>query len=332
MRILTKILFALIMSVFLVAEVSASSGKVPSDWKKEWPATDFSRSTVDFKEIISGGQPRDGIPSISYPVFKKVSETRDLGQQEPVVVVTDNEEARAYPLRVLIWHEIVNDQIGDIPIIVTYCPLCNTSIVFERRLNGQELNFGVSGKLRHSDMIMFDRQTDSWWQQFNGDAIVGKYAGQRLKRVTSRLWPYGKFAEMYPLGKVLVPRHDQRRPYGENPYEHYDTAKNPFLFKGKIEKGIPPLAYVIAIDDQAWPLSLIRQHGELSAPPYILRWHEGMNSALDKQRIAEGRDIGFVEVVTISGSEEMPVTFVMTFAFAFKAFHPEGIIHSLSNQ
>ena len=116
-----------------------------------------------------------------------VSEVKNLTDTEPVVGRIINGKARAYPLRILTWHEIVNDGLGSVPVIVTYCPLCNSAIIFDRRLDGKVLDFGTTGKLRHSDMVMYDRQTENWWQQFLGQGIVGEMTGKRLKTIPARL-------------------------------------------------------------------------------------------------------------------------------------------------
>ena len=140
--------------------------EVPFGWKVEWRNTDFAKSTIDFSEVMSGGPPKDGIPAIDTPQFKTVSEIDDIQDREPVISLAINGDARAYPLRVLTWHEIANDTVGGVPVAVTFCPLCNAAIVFDRRLaDGRVLDFGTTGKLRNSDLVMYDRQTESWWQQ-----------------------------------------------------------------------------------------------------------------------------------------------------------------------
>jgi hypothetical protein len=145
-------------------------------------STDFSKHTVSYAEIISGGPPKDGIPAIDEPVFVDVDEANSwLKPVEPVILVEVGDEARAYPLQILIWHEIVNDTLGDLPLAVTFCPLCNTAIAFERTFDGQVLDFGTTGRLRYSNLIMYDRQTETWWQQANGEAIAGEYAGSQLE-------------------------------------------------------------------------------------------------------------------------------------------------------
>jgi len=165
---------SIILAVIGAVVFAAAAYAGPSSWKREWKKTDFTKHSVDFSEIMSGGPPKDGIPSIDDPKFVTLAELKDVADTEPVIGFSHNGDARAYPLRILIWHEIVNDVVGGLPITVTYCPLCNSAIVFDRRLDGQVLDFGTTGKLRKSDLVMYDRQTESWWQQFLGEAIVGE--------------------------------------------------------------------------------------------------------------------------------------------------------------
>jgi hypothetical protein len=178
----------------------------PAFWEREWPLTDFSVHTVPYGEIRSGGPPRDGIPSIDMPRFVPVAGMSDLADTEPVIGLVLNGQARAYPLRVMIWHEIVNDTVGGVPVAVTYCPLCNAAIVFERRLpDGRASQFGTTGKLRRSDLVMYDRATESWWQQFSGEAIVGALAGARLRMLPARLESFAEFRARTREAQVLVP-------------------------------------------------------------------------------------------------------------------------------
>lgn len=144
--------------VFYVASAS------PALWKFQWPKTDFSQTSIDLSEIISGGPGKDGIPAINTPRFKSVAEIskeKFYTAKEPVIGFSMNGDIRAYPLQILMWHEIVNDTVGGIPVAVTYCPLCNSAIVFDRRVAGRVLDFGTTGNLRKSDMVMYDRQTKS---------------------------------------------------------------------------------------------------------------------------------------------------------------------------
>ncbi len=309
-------------------EAKAQSQGQSSQWKREWSRTDFSKSAVDFSDIMSGGPAKDGIPAIDDPQFMPVMSVQDIGEEEPVIVLAHNNVSKAYPLRILIWHEIANDVVGGMPVTITYCPLCNASIVFDRRLDGRVLDFGVSGKLRHSDMIMYDRQTESWWQQFSGLGIVGEMTGKKLKKIPSRVMPFSVFKKNYPDGVVLVPQNPSARRYGMTPYTGYDKSRRPFLYRGHYKGPVPALAYVVAVDQEAWPLSALREKQEIRHKGLILRWHEGMNSALDQSRIDRGRDVGFVTVQRqMSDGTLQDEVYDMTFAFAFMEFEPEGVIY-----
>jgi hypothetical protein len=200
----------------------AKSGISTSGWK-----TDFSRHTVPYAEIISGGVPRDGIPPIDSPSFVSIEAANSwLADREPVIALEINGDARAYPLQIMTWHEIVNDSVGGIPVAVTFCPLCNSAIAFNRRIGEIVYDFGVSGKLRNSDLIMWDRQTESWWQQFTGEAIVGSLAGIRLDMLPAVIISWGDFRSAYPEGQVLSRETGFSRPYGRNPYAGYDDVDN----------------------------------------------------------------------------------------------------------
>ena len=131
-------------------------------FESAWPDTDFERRSIDLKEIMSGGPPKDGIPAVDQPRFDSVTEAKDwIAPLEPVIAVHIEGVSRAYPLQILTWHEIVNDHIQNTPLTVTFCPLCNASIVFDRRIGGEVLDFGTTGLLRKSDLVMYDRQTES---------------------------------------------------------------------------------------------------------------------------------------------------------------------------
>ncbi len=310
--------------VFLICLLSASAAlgsEPPSHWKGAWSGTDFTKSSVDFDEIQSGGPPKDGIPSIDDPQFVPLENADGLAESEPVIGLTVEGVNRAYPLRVLTWHEIVNDVIAGKPVAITYCPLCNAAIVFDRTVDGQVLEFGTTGKLRKSDLVMYDRQTESWWQQFLGEAIVGEMTGKRLEVIPARLESFGSFAARVEEGEVLVPNDPTLRPYGSNPYTGYDSSSFPFLYQGDMPEGIAPLAYVVAVGEEAWPLSRLQQEKRIEESGLILEWRPGMNSALDKRTIAEGRDIG---QVTVRRDGEL-IAHDVTFAFVFHAFRPEGV-------
>ena len=299
----------------------------PGIWEIEWPATDFKKHSVPFDEILSGGPPKDGIRSIDDPSFIAVSDNRDLKDDEPVIGVVINGDARAYPLGILTQHEIVNDVVGGVPVAVTYCPLCNSSIVFDRRLDGRVLEFGTSGKLRNSDLVMYDRLTESWWQQFLGEAIVGELTGKRLKMLPSRMESFARFRERAPKGKLLASGSTFRR-YGINPYVRYDSRSAPYpFFTGDLPEGVPAMMRVVVVDGEAWTLPLLRSKGSVKKGDIEISWVAGQNSALDTRRIADGRDVGNVVVRRAGGGKAEDVVHDVTFAFVFHAFHPEGVIN-----
>lgn len=300
---------------------------VPDEWRSGWPRTDFQRHVVDAREIRSGGPPRDGIPSIDEPRFVPLREARGLDAREPVLALIVGGDARAYPLRVLIWHAIVNDTVGGLPVVVTYCPLCNTALVSERRVDGRLLSFGTTGKLRHSDLVIYDRQTESWWPQYGGVGILGAHAGIRLRAVPACLEGLDSFRARAPQGRLLVPNDARFRDYGANPYIGYDEAPRPFLFDGEPPPtGVEPMMRVVAVGPEAWALQLLRAHGRIEAGGLTLTWQPGQRTALGAARIAQGAEVGNVTVRR--GQED--VVHTIPFAFAFFAFNPNGVLHTIN--
>ncbi|MGR3759604.1 DUF3179 domain-containing protein [Roseobacteraceae bacterium NS-SX3] len=295
----------------------------PRVWKREWPETDFTVTSVkNWSEIRSGGPPKDGIPAVDSPQFISAAQETRIGAREPVITLElGGAKARAYPIRYLIWHEIVNDTVAGVPVAVTYCPLCNSAMVFDRRTKAGVLSFGVSGKLRHSDMVMYDRQTESWWQQALGTAIVGKLTGTRLKALPGWMESWQEFRARRPDGLVMAePRFS--RPYGQNPYRSYDSSARPFLYNGENPPhGIHPLARVVRVGDRAWLLEDLAKRGEIAQAGVRLSWRAGQASALDTGKIAQGRDVGSVRVRG-AGGKDLPHD--VMFAFVFQAFWPDG--------
>ena len=295
----------------------------PDRWRTDWPDTDFGRTTVDdWSEIISGGPPKDGIPAITDPGFRAVAEEDRLAPREPVIAVEiEGATPRAYPIRYLTWHEIVNDTVAGVPIAVTFCPLCNSGPAFDRRVGGQVLEFGVSGKLRHSDMIMYDRQTESWWQQAIGTGIVGDHTDTILEQIPTWMESWEEFRSRNPDGLVM----DQPaypRSYGRNPYVGYDSSQRPFLYSGEVPPhGIPALARVVRVGERAWPVARLREDGAVSEAGVTLSWAEGQASALDTANIGQGREVGTIRVRDAGGAD---VPHDVMFAFAFHAFFPDG--------
>lgn len=311
-----------LLALVLAATLAVPAFANPDLWRGEWPNTDFSRTAVDFSEIISGGPPRDGIPALDAPDFIAVSGERRLDPTEPVIAVElDGATPRAYPIRYLTWHEIVNDVVGGRPIAVTFCPLCNSAITFDRRVGGDVLTLGVTGKLRNSDMIMFDRETESWWQQAIGEGIVGRYTGTELTTIPTWMESWQAFSTRNPDGLVMD-EPTAGRPYGQNPYVRYDSSDRPFLYSGELPPhGIPPLVRVVRVGNRAWPMTRLAEEGEISEAGVTISWTSGQASALDARTIGRGRDVGNIRVRDAQGRD---VEHDVLFAFAFHAFWPDG--------
>lgn len=271
--------------------------------KGEFPLTNHERSSIELSEILSGGPPRDGIPPIDAPEFVSIEQAQQwLQDQEPVVALTHNGESRAYPLQILMYHEIVNDQFGSKPVAVTFCPLCNASIVFDRTVgSGEEalvLDFGTTGRLRKSDLVMYDRQTESWWQQFSGEAIVGDYTDTVLRQLPSQIVSFATFRQSFGKAKVLSRDTGFSRPYGNNPYRGYDDINsNPFLFDGKTDPRLPAMERVLSIASEnsthLLPLTPLADKDvlnlRLDGKPVAIFAAGTATSALDEAEIAQSR-------------------------------------------
>jgi len=179
------------------------------------------RYVVPPDEILPGGPPKDGIPSIDSPSFIGADEADFLRSEELVVGIYYGGVAKAYPHRILVWHEIVNDVVADEPIAVTYCPLCYTATAFRRIVGGEVTTFGVSGKLYNSDLVMYDRLTDTYWSQHLGLGIYGRMAGVVLERIQVDVITWSRWRELHPDTLVLSTETGFSRPYGRDPYSPY---------------------------------------------------------------------------------------------------------------
>jgi Protein of unknown function (DUF3179) len=309
-----------------VPNVGLGEGTPPPDsgWK-----TNFAKRLVPLEEFQAGGPPKDGIPAIDAPHFTLAREVDWLEDREPVIAVTIGGETRGYPLQILMWHEIANDRIGYVPIAVTFCPLCNTALVFDRRLDGAILDFGTTGKLRESDLVMYDRQTESWWQQFTGEALVGDLAGKELRDVPAQIVSWEDFRAENPSAPVLDRETGFVRDYGRNPYAGYDNVDSPPIFatRGDDDDRLPPKERVVYVEtgDQAFAVPFAsladerRVEIEADAGTLVVRWRPGVASALDNGAISRGRDVG-AATVHLAGK---PVPFSEPFWFVVAAVRPD---------
>ena len=274
----------------------------PSRAEREF-TTDFNKHSVPYSEILSGGPPKDGIPALKDPQFVSVSKADPwLKPAEPVILVQVGDDARAYPIQILIWHEIVNDTVGGEPLAVTFCPLCNTAIAFKRTVNDQVLDFGTTGRLRYSNLIMYDHQTETWWQQATGEAIAGEMTGTQLEFYPAVILSWQDFKAVYPDGKVLSRETGYPRAYGNNPYIGYDDVNNPpFLYQGPVTPGqLPPVARVLTVDLNgkavAYPYETLENIGVVNdavgGQAIVVFWQAGTVSPLHGATTASGRDIG----------------------------------------
>lgn len=272
-------------------------------------AAEFPEPLVDPAQIISGGPPPDGIPPIDHPEFISISAADEwLDNAEPVVVIEMDDDARAYPVQILIWHEIINDTVGGVPVAITYCPLCNSAVSYRRTVDGIDTTFGTSGRLFASALVMYDRATESLWTHFDGRAVVGVLTGRKLDPIPSPLLAWGDFKVAHPSGLVL----DRQatgfdRPYGQNPYVGYDDAEaSPFLYRGTADVRAAAMRRVVGvvIDDvaAAWALDNVSggearaTNSELAGRPLVIFWKAGQSSALDTASISQGSDVGSVGV------------------------------------
>ena len=283
--------------------------------------TDFSKHSVLYSEILSGGPPKDGIPALKDPQFVSISEADAwLKPAEPVILVQVGEDARAYPIQILIWHEIANDTVGDEPLVVTFCPLCNTAIAFKRTVKGQVLDFGTTGRLRYSNLIMYDRQTETWWQQATGEAIAGELTGTQLEFYPATIISWQDFKISFPQGRVLSRETGYLRDYGENPYVGYDDVNHPpFLYEGPpIPDRLPPVARVLTIDLNgeavAYPYETLEKlsvvNDTVGGEEIVVIWQAGTVSPLNSATTGSGRDVG-----TAAAFARLINDQVLTFAF-----------------
>lgn len=267
--------------------------------------TNWNKHSIPYEQIVIVKN-RDDIPSIDKPKFETTTMTKTwLADTEPVIAVMQNGKMRGYPLQILMWHEIVNDTFENIPLAVTYCPLCNSAFVFNRQLGGNILSFGTSGLLRFSNLIMYDRTTESLWQQFTGNSIAGDFTGAKLNFIPSNIVSFKDFWTNHPEGLILSRETGFFRNYGQNPYVNYDQIGNfPFLFQGKLDSRLPPMERVVGVWNNsrsiAYPFRLFNQQSVINdnINNLVIFSKRLMNSALDAQSIPNGKLINSMVVLS----------------------------------
>jgi len=230
------------LSIFSSLQSSASA---VSENTNEVSTTDGLKHIVPLDKIRSGGPPRDGIPSVDNPQFVKAFEADFVSDNDVIIGLEINGETKAYPLSILVWHEIVNDNVGDTPVAVTYCPLCFTNQVFERTINGQEVEFGTSGKLYNSNLVMYDRLTESYWSQALGTAIVGELAGYELEKIPFDVITWKDWRTLNPDTLILTTDTGHLRPYGVDPYGSYYTDPRILFPVENEDDRLPPKSLIV---------------------------------------------------------------------------------------
>lgn len=306
-RLIIFFLLALVIIPFRVtfAQVHNPRG-IPYRW-----TTDTTKKIVPLSEFTVA-VPKGAFPVMNYPKFISAGPgLQTYFRHEPVISIAIKGEARAYPLNSLTVHEIANDTLGGIPILVTYCPLCNASVVYDRRLQqqGRErlLTFQVSGMLRNSDMVMFDTQTETWWQQLMGDALVGELAGAKLSVIPSLVISVEEFFQRYPQGQILSRETGvagAAKSYGQNPYPGYDNLRgspyDAFFDQSKVDKRLPPMERVVDVESKGkrkvYPFAVISKKGVINdtfnGKHLVIFYKSGTVSVLDEQNINTSRNVG----------------------------------------
>jgi Protein of unknown function (DUF3179) len=275
---------------------------------------------VEPDKIQSGGVPMDGIPSIDEPEFVTVEEADEwIADNELILAIEYKGVKRVYPLQIMVWHEIVNDTIAGDPILITYCPLCGSGIAYERHIDGEEVEFGTSGKLYNSNLVMYDRKTDSYWSQIDGLAIVGELTGSELTPVSIDTVVWRDWKGVHPDSEVLSQNTDYDRPYGTDPYGSYYEDSYLFFPVENEDKTIHPKTVVYGIEVngiyKAYKDDDLEVGGEI-------------DDIIDSEAIVIKKDeAGVVTVTNIVTNEE--IVKERDFWFAWYAFHPETEVYGL---
>lgn len=308
---MNRVLVFLIPSLALLAGCAANGSPGPSG--SSLLGFDLSEATIPASEIHRGGPPPDGIPSIDHPRFTPAAEVGFLNPDDIVIGMEVDGDARAYPFRILIWHEIVNDTVGGRPVAVTYCPLCGTAMVFDRRYRDRTLTFGVSGLLYNSDVLMFDRETRSLWSQLGLKAVSGEYAGEPLTWLPSEQMTWEAWQEKYPDSQILNLNTGHRRDYVNLPYQDYfDSPATMFPYR-QHRGDLQPKAWVAGV----------QHHGAEKAYPL---------DALPAGTTIEDTIAGHPVTIhydpesghfTIRDADGEPIPSVHVFWFAWQAFYPK---------
>ncbi len=283
----------------------SSSVNIPGNLKRTFSKTDWSFADPDLPQALSGGPGKDGIPSIDTPKFLPV-DTFKHSDSVQAIVMKDGDNIKVYPYNILIWHEIVNDTVALVPVAVTFCPLCGSAIVYDRRVNGETLTFGVSGFLLESNMIMFDRENEAIWQQSTGKVLAGRDLSTELALAPFQLLSMGEVKKKYPKAKVLSEDTGHYRSYDQNPYSGYDDSEDYIFSPSKVDKRYPSKKIFV----------VFRYENKVIGVPYLeLIDGKKFTTSVNEKNVNLKRE-GDILTITDSTSRELPFYFEMWFSFA----------------
>ncbi len=298
------------------AQAADPSGRVDivnlrNDFCRDWPDQDWSRHTVPFGQIKRGCPIRDCILALDAPGTVSTTgpygvarfapvEAVDYEDTLPIAVLRVGDVVRGYPLHILVVHEIVNDEVAGVPVVASFCPLCHTALAFDRRVQGEVLDFGISGALRRSDLVMYDRQTETWWQQATGEAIVGRHAGFELRPLPMSVLSFRDFRRSFPRADILSEETGFGTTYGRTPFVGYDSQAYPQYASRVLDDRLPPFERVVGFSPTgasiAVPFSTLREialaNVDIAGTRVVVLWAPGTASALDQLDIATSRDVG----------------------------------------
>ena len=297
--------------------------EVPEDSEEEIMVTSSGvKYLVNPNKILSGGPPMDGIPSIDNPIYQPLSIADNwIEDNELVLAIEYKGVKRVYPLQILVWHEIVNDNIAGDPLLITYCPLCGSGIAFERKINLNEerieVEFGTSGKLYNSNLVMYDRKTKTYWTQINGKAIVGELTGQELKEISIDTVVWRDYKEENPLAEVLTKVTGYNRPYGKDPYGSYYENSNLFFPVENEDDSVHPKTVIFGIEVDGTYKAYKEE--DLIKLTSIDDEINGINIKIERN------NAGIVKVTNQETQEE--IVKERDFWFAWYAFHPETLLY-----
>jgi hypothetical protein len=284
---------------------------------------DVSGSLVPAEQIESGGPPRDGIPALSSPRMLSAAETKYLRPAERILGVAVNGESRAYPIRLLNWHEVVNDTVGEKAIVITYCPLCGTGMVFNAAVGERVLEFSVSGLLYNSDMLLYDRQTESLWSQLMAQAVSCPSKGKTLALVPATYTSWASWSAAYPNGSVLDINTGHDRDYARNPYAGYDKTRALYFDMSnrdsRFHEKDPVVGLVLDGQAKVWPLRELATVGGGQFTDRINDTELHIRYSVTDQTVV-------IEDATGNTLPSVPA-----YWFAWLAFYPDSLVFTIDN-